>query len=134
MNWRIRDYRFTDAQVRDLGFSSYEELEKYYDLLINRMGAQPWTKEHCFNELEGYGDLERLDYTRFDRLKATLSDMMGSIDQWEATNLPPSVEDMISVRDALNRILTVYFNFIEREVRLIETKSQTTDDPKLGGR
>ena len=27
-----RDYRFTDDQVRFLGFSSYEELEKYYGI------------------------------------------------------------------------------------------------------
>ncbi len=129
-----RDYRFTDDQVRSLGFSSYEELEKYYDLEYMNMNAQPWTKEQCVRELQRSGDLERLDYSRRDRLKASLSDRIGIITDWNETDWQPSVEEITSERDSLNRILTVYFNFCEREARLSETKSQISDAPKFGGR
>ena len=129
-----RDYKFTDDQVRALGFSSYEELEKYYDLEYMNMGAQPWTKEQCVRELQNSGELERLDYSRRDRLKASLSDRIGIITDWNETDWQPSVEEIVSERDALNRILTVYFNFSEREARLNETKSETPAAPKFGGR
>ena len=53
-----RDYRFTDDQVRALGFSSYEELEKYYDVAPNAYlkefaGVSYLTKEFGDRKVDG---------------------------------------------------------------------------------
>ena len=134
MDLSERDYRFTDDQVRALGFSSYEELEKYYDLMYMNMGDQSWTKEQCVREVLASGSLERLNYSRYDRLKSSLSDRMDVIICWNETDCQPSVEEVISEQEALNRILRVYLNFCEREARLSEAKSQTPAVPKFSGR
>ena len=126
MDLNERDYRFTDDQVKALGFSSYEELEKYYDLEYMNMENQPWTKEQCERELQDSGDEDRLNYSHRDRLKAALKDRIGIITDWNDTNWKPTVDEIFSEREALSRILNVYFNLSEREARL--------EEAKIGGR
>ncbi len=134
MDLSERDYKFTDDQVRALGFSSYEELEKYYDLEYMNMEAQPWTKEQCAREVQNLGDEERLNYSRRDRLKASLRDRIEIITSWNNSDWQPSIEEIHSEKESLSRILSVYFNFNEREARLSETKIDPSDDLKFGGR
>lgn len=117
-NLEDRDYKFTNEQVRALGFSSYEELEKYYDLLYMNMDSRPFTKQECAQELENMGLEHRLDYSRRDRLKASLNDRVGVITDWNDTNWIPSMEEITSEKEALAKILNVYFSFAEKQAKI----------------
>lgn len=133
MNLENRDYKFTDEQVVALGFSSYEELERYYDLEYMNMDNRPWTKEECKRELKNTGLDHRLDYSRRDRLKASLNDRIGVITDWDSSSWIPSFEEIASEREALSRILDVYFKFAERQAK-IDNENLESSAPKFGGR
>ena len=133
MNIENRDYKFTDEQVRALGFSSYEELEMYYDLEYMNMEDRPWTKEECESEIKNAGLEHRLDYSRRDRLKSSISDRIGVITDWDATSWIPTSEEIASEREGLNRVLDVYFKFAERQAK-IDLENSDLSAPKFGGR
>lgn len=123
MNLEDRDYKFTDEQVKLLGFSSYEELEKYYDIFYMDMTKGPWTKQECERELEDRGIEQRLDYSRRDRLKASLNDHIGIITDWNDTTWIPSAEEIATEKEALAKILNVYFSFSEKQAEIDIEKS-----------
>lgn len=123
MNLEDRDYKFTDEQVLALGFSSYEELEQYYDLLYANMENRPWSKQQCFNELKNMGLEHRLDYSRQDRLKSAIDDDIGVITAWDDTDWQPTLEEISAMKNCLLTDLNKYFKFVENQARTDMKKS-----------
>lgn len=121
-----REYKFTDEQVRALGFTSYEELEKYYDILYVNMKGQQWTKQVCHNQLVIMGLDHRLDLPRRDRLICTLEDRIGIITSWNDTNWIPTQEEIRSEKDAVLQALDIYCSFSKKQCVIDLENSEKT--------
>ena len=125
MNLEDRDYKFTDEQVRALGFSSYEELEKYYDIVCGMIPKErPLTKQELDSIIEGECKEDRLALSRRDRLKEAIKDHVEVLLGWDSKSWIPTSEEIVGERMAINMALDIYCKFANKQSIIDQMESE----------
>ena len=113
MGLEDRDFAFTDEQVKALGFTSYEDLEKYYDILYDFMD-KPYDKSTCIEQLKQMESDIRLDDSREEKYTKSMHDIIGVMEDM-AKNGPVNDDDFIRLSQALNKRLEVFNRIINKK-------------------
>ena len=123
MNLEDRDYTFTDEQVKALGFTSYEELEKYYDILYDFMDM-PYDKNKCVDQLERMGLDIRLDDSREEKFIKSMYDIIGVMEDMSQDG-PVDDADFLNLSNALNKRVAIFNQMMNKKFNIKTNKSHT---------
>ncbi|HOZ54003.1 MAG TPA: hypothetical protein PKY25_01550 [Bacilli bacterium] len=109
-----RDYNFNDEQVVSLGFSSYEELEKYYDLLFDCSFSQIFTKEMCQKEVQGFQWEDRLKLSRAQRISTRIMDLAEVLNDFAESGIVED-NDIKYIQKLINKRIEMLSTILQKE-------------------